>query len=152
MFGKPLLNNVMRLYYVQLDKRLDCRNSKALLAKLYRCYGASQCDEQMPTTAACMQTIQLSGYTEMEKRHIARRYLEKEVRKGCAIPEGSVELTDGALDVIIQQYSRESGVRGLKKQLEKVFRKVALALATSEHVTVRSAPGCVRDSSCNEGV
>jgi ATP-dependent Lon protease len=83
--------------------------------------------------------IELSGYTEDEKRHIARLYLEREVRKACAIPEGAVELSDGALDVIIKQYCRESGVRNLKKQLEKVFRKAALALATSDHVTVRPA-------------
>lgn len=84
-----------------------------------------------------MQVIQLSGYTEDEKRHIARLYLEKEVRAGCAIPENSVELTDGALDVVIKQYCRESGVRNLKKQLEKAYRKVALKLATSEHLRVR---------------
>jgi hypothetical protein len=56
-----------------------------------------------------LQVIQLSGYTEHEKQHIARLYLEKEVRKNCAIPEGSVELTDKALDVLIKQYCRESG-------------------------------------------
>ena len=90
------------------------------------------------TCLAMMQVIELSGYTEDEKTHIARLYLEKEVRAGCAIPEGAVELTDGALDTIIKQYCRESGVRNLKKQLEKVFRKAALSLATSDQVTVRS--------------
>ena len=105
-----------------------------------------------------LQVIQLSGYTEHEKQHIARLYLEKEVRKNCAIPEGSVELTDKALDVLIKQYCRESGVRSLKKHLEKVFRKVALKLATSDQVTVRSKcwvlclhaawPTCEASSAC----
>ena len=89
------------------------------------------------TCEVAPQVIQLSGYTEDEKRHIARLYLEKEVRASCAIPEGAVQLTDAALDVMIKQYCRESGVRNLKKQLEKTFRKVALKLATSEHLHVR---------------
>jgi ATP-dependent Lon protease len=87
--------------------------------------------------AGGMQVIELSGYTEHEKMQISRKYLEPQVRNSCAIPEGSVELTDGALDMLIKQYCRESGVRNLKKQLEKVFRKIALVLATSDQVTVR---------------
>lgn len=83
--------------------------------------------------------IELSGYTGHEKTHIAREYLEKEVRGNCAIPEGSVELTDGALECLIQQYCRESGVRNLKKQLEKVYRKSAMTLATSDKLEVRFA-------------
>lgn len=81
--------------------------------------------------------IELSGYTAHEKTRIAREYLEKEVRGSCAIPEGSVQLTDGALECLIQQYCRESGVRNLKKQLEKVYRKSAMTLATSDKLEVR---------------
>lgn len=80
--------------------------------------------------------IELSGYTAHEKTHIAREYLEKEVRGNCAIPEDSVELTDGALETLIQQYCRESGVRNLKKQLEKVYRKAAMTLAVSDKLEV----------------
>jgi ATP-dependent Lon protease len=82
------------------------------------------------------QVIELSGYTGHEKRHIARLYLEKEVRKTCAIPEGSVEITDEAMETIIQQYCRESGVRNLKKQIEKIYRKTAMTLATSDQLEV----------------
>jgi ATP-dependent Lon protease len=83
-----------------------------------------------------VQVIELSGYTWHEKIHIARNYLEKQVRSDCAIPEGSVDLTDDAMSTIIQQYCRESGVRNLKKQLEKVYRKAALHLATSQAIEV----------------
>jgi ATP-dependent Lon protease len=83
-----------------------------------------------------MEVIELSGYTGHEKTHIARQYLEKQVRKSCAIPDGSVELTDDALETIIQQYCRESGVRNLKKQLEKVYRKAAKHLAMSDKIEV----------------
>jgi ATP-dependent Lon protease len=85
-----------------------------------------------------LQVIELSGYTWHEKIHIARNYLEKQVRSDCAIPEGSVDLTDDAMSTIIQQYCRESGVRNLKKQLEKVYRKAALHLATSQAIDVGS--------------
>lgn len=84
-----------------------------------------------------MQVIELSGYTWHEKLHIARKYLEKQVRTDCAIPEGSVDFTDDAMSTIIQQYCRESGVRNLKKQLEKVYRKAAKKLATSDNIEVR---------------
>jgi Lon-like ATP-dependent protease len=83
-----------------------------------------------------VQVIELSGYTEHEKMHIARKYLEPEVLKNCSIPDNAVQLTDSALDTMVKQYCRESGVRGLKKQLEKVYRKAALKLATSEYLTV----------------
>jgi ATPase family associated with various cellular activities (AAA) len=110
------------------------------------CTGTCTCSScSCLQTCACStldraaQVIQLSGYTEDEKRHIARLYLEKEVRKSTAIPDGAVQLTDAALDTVIKQYCRESGVRSLKKHLEKLFRKVALTLATSNQVTVRPA-------------
>lgn len=74
--------------------------------------------------------------------HIARKYLEKQVRADCAIPEGSVDFTDDAMSTIIQQYCRESGVRSLKKQLEKVYRKAAKKLATSDNIEVcKHGPG-----------
>jgi ATP-dependent Lon protease len=84
-----------------------------------------------------VQVIELSGYTEDEKMQIARKFLEPEVHANCAIPENAVQLADSALDCIIKHYCRESGVRSLKKQLEKVFRKVALQLASSKELTVR---------------
>lgn len=94
--------------------------------------------------SAPVQIIEVSGYTAFEKTHIARSYLEPTVRKACAIPEGAVELTDSALAVLIESYCRESGVRNLKKQLEKVYRKVALRLATSEQLEVRRSHWAAR--------
>jgi ATP-dependent Lon protease len=99
-----------------------------------------------------VQVIELSGYTWHEKLHIARKYLEKQVRSSCAIPDGSVELTDDAMSTIIQQYCRESGVRNLKKQLEKVYRKAAKQLAMSDKIEVRGASACGHLSILHEHV
>lgn len=66
-----------------------------------------------------------------EKRVIARRYLEPTAAKEAGIPSGAVTLTDPVMEQLIGDYCREAGVRNLKKQLEKVYRKVALKLVKS---------------------
>ncbi|KAF8065961.1 lon protease [Scenedesmus sp. PABB004] len=75
-----------------------------------------------------MEVIRLSGYTSDEKRAIARRYLEPQSQADSGVPGDAVEVTDGAMDVLIEEYAREAGVRNLKKQLEKIYRKAALTL------------------------
>ena len=78
-----------------------------------------------------MEVIRLSGYASDEKRAITRRYLEPQAAKDAGIPEGSASLSDEAVELLIDEYCREAGVRNLKKQLEKIYRKVALQLVKS---------------------
>ena len=55
----------------------------------------------------------------------------------CAgVPKGAASLTDPAMDMLINEYCREAGVRNLKKHLEKVYRKVALKLVKGGNITV----------------
>ena len=76
-----------------------------------------------------MEIIQLSGYTAVEKRHIARRYLvERQLDRNGITPE-ILSLSDGALDRIITEYTREAGVRNLEREIGSVCRKVAKAIA-----------------------
>ncbi|KAI8475159.1 MAG: Lon protease C-terminal proteolytic domain-containing protein [Monoraphidium minutum] len=75
-----------------------------------------------------MEVIRLSGYASDEKTAIARSYLEPQARTDAGVPPGAVEVTDGAMGVLIDQYCREAGVRNLKKHLEKLYRKAALKL------------------------
>ena len=80
--------------------------------------------------------IHISGYTADEKRAIGRKYLEPQAIAGSAMPSNAIEITDPAMDMLIEHYCRESGVRNLKKQLEKIYRKLALQLVTSDDLTV----------------
>jgi ATP-dependent Lon protease len=76
-----------------------------------------------------MEILQLSGYTEEEKLHIARSYLvPRQIRENGLRP-GEIEFTDAALSEIIRQYTREAGVRELERQIGNVCRKVAAKVA-----------------------
>ncbi|KAJ1292513.1 hypothetical protein BS78_02G397200 [Paspalum vaginatum] len=75
-----------------------------------------------------MENIAIAGYITDEKMHIARDYLEKNTREACGIKPEQVEVTDAALLALIENYCREAGVRNLQKQIEKIYRKIALQL------------------------
>ncbi|WVZ67150.1 hypothetical protein U9M48_016271 [Paspalum notatum var. saurae] len=75
-----------------------------------------------------MENIAIAGYITDEKMHIARDYLEKNTREACGIKPEQVEVTDAALLALVENYCREAGVRNLQKQIEKIYRKIALQL------------------------
>ncbi|KAL9248245.1 hypothetical protein vseg_021589 [Gypsophila vaccaria] len=75
-----------------------------------------------------MEVISIAGYITDEKMHIARDYLEKTTREACGIKPEQVDMTDAALLALIESYCREAGVRNLQKQIEKIYRKIALHL------------------------
>jgi len=77
-----------------------------------------------------MEIIEISGYTFEEKAAIAAKYLEPVARETAGLKNADVRLLPEAVDVLIKQYCRESGVRNLKKQIEKVYRKVALKIVS----------------------
>ena len=80
-----------------------------------------------------MELIEVEGYLAEEKREIARRHLVPKEQKLFDFGEGNaVKFSAAAIDEIIEHYTRESGVRQLEKQVEKVFRKVAYLTSTSE--------------------
>ena len=73
-----------------------------------------------------MEVIEISGYIEEEKIKIAEKYLAPEARKNAGLENVNVELTEEAIKSLIKNYCRESGVRNLKKQIDKIYRKSAL--------------------------
>jgi ATP-dependent Lon protease len=77
-----------------------------------------------------MEIIQLGGYTEEEKVHIARRYLLPRQMSEHGLPPEGLIVTDAALRTVISEYTREAGVRNLERQLGTISRKVAARLAT----------------------
>ena len=69
-----------------------------------------------------MEIIQIGSYTSHEKFHIAKNHLLEEVLEDNGLDESQLILEDDAIKTIIEKYTREAGVRGLKRQLETVAR------------------------------
>ncbi len=70
-----------------------------------------------------MEIISLAGYTEDEKREIAKQHLVAKQVKAHGLKKGEFTLTDGALTDIIRYYTREAGVRSLEREIAKLARK-----------------------------
>jgi len=79
-----------------------------------------------------METIELAGYTIDEKKHIARRYLVPRQIEANGLKPSQIEFADPALVAIIEEYTREAGVRNLERQIGTVCRKVAREVAEGE--------------------
>ncbi|SPQ23692.1 b69d3d16-0192-4aa5-841e-f8306b00f70e [Thermothielavioides terrestris] len=75
-----------------------------------------------------MEVIRLSGYVSDEKMAIAERYLAPQAQELAGLKDANVQLTKTAIEELIKSYCREAGVRNLKKQIEKVYRKSALKI------------------------
>jgi ATP-dependent Lon protease len=75
-----------------------------------------------------MELIELSGYVADEKKAIADRYLSPQAKELSGLKDVDVQLDESAIEELINKYCRESGVRNLKKQIEKVYRKSALKI------------------------
>jgi Lon-like ATP-dependent protease len=75
-----------------------------------------------------MEMIELSGYVADEKMAIAERYLGPAAKELAGLKDVDVNLSKEAIKELIKSYCRESGVRNLKKQIEKVYRKSALKI------------------------
>jgi len=75
-----------------------------------------------------MELIQLSGYVADEKKAIADKYLAPAAKEAAGLANADVQLSEEAIEELIKSYARESGVRNLKKQIEKVYRKSALKI------------------------
>ncbi len=72
-----------------------------------------------------MEVIEISGYTENEKEHIAKEHLIPKQMEVNGIPRGTLTIQAGALRKIINLYTKEAGVRGLERKLGQICRKAA---------------------------
>jgi ATP-dependent Lon protease len=87
-----------------------------------------------------MEIIDVSGYTQEEKVAIAQRHLLPKQLKEHGIDKLQLKLTTPTLKTLIQNYTRESGVRGLEKQVAKVVRYVAKSIAMEEQYIQNPKP------------
>lgn len=76
-----------------------------------------------------METISLSGYTTVEKRHIAKRHLLPKQIRANGLTEGQINMSDEVIDKTITSYTRESGVRNLERELGSICRYKAVQFA-----------------------
>ena len=76
-----------------------------------------------------METIELAGYTIDDKRHIARSYLVDRQIAANGLKPSQIEFSDAALTAIIEEYTREAGVRNLERLIGTICRKVARGVA-----------------------
>lgn len=92
-----------------------------------------------------MEVIQFPGYTAVEKFQIARKHLLPKAMKGMGIKAQNLKVTDEALQTVIQDYTRESGVRGLKKQMDTLCRYAAVKLVKGEQKSITVSPKRLKD-------
>lgn len=90
-----------------------------------------------------MEILQLAGYTEEEKLHIARGYLvPRQIRENSLRLE-EISFSDEALRRIIRDYTREAGVRNLEREIGSVCRKVATRIAEGTEGATEVVPGSI---------
>jgi ATP-dependent Lon protease len=124
----PAQNHSFRDHYLEIN--LD-------LSRVLFIATANQLGTIHPALLDRMELIQLSGYTEDEKVHIAKMYLIPRQLGEHGLQPGQLEITDGALRRTIAEYTREAGVRSLERQIGTMARKVAAKVATDAAFTAR---------------
>ena len=117
----PAQNNSFRDHYLEVP--LD-------LSRVLFIATANQLDTLHPALLDRMEILTLAGYTEEDKKHIARTYLLPRQLQEHGLPAGALEISDDALGAVISQYTREAGVRSLERRLGAIARKIAARIAS----------------------
>ncbi|HEX8140751.1 MAG TPA: endopeptidase La [Pyrinomonadaceae bacterium] len=119
----PQQNNTFRDHY--LDLPFD-------LSKVFFIATANQLGPIPPPLRDRMEIIQLAGYSDQEKLHIARQYLIPRQIQENGLQPHQFEITDAAVMLIATRYTREAGVRQMERTIGSVIRKAALRIAQGE--------------------
>ena len=90
----------------------------------------------LPPLLDRMEVIRIPGYTEDEKINIAEKFLLAKQIKNNGVKDGELEITDGTIKEIIRNYTRESGVRNLEREISKVIRKAVKKVVNNEQKKV----------------
>lgn len=119
----PEQNNSFHDNYVDIDYDL----SKVMFIATANNIGAIP-----PPLLDRMELIEVSGYITEEKIEIARRHLIPKELENNGLTKDKVKFTPSAIEYIIENYTRESGVRELEKKISKIMRKIALEIASDK--------------------
>jgi len=90
----------------------------------------------LPPLLDRMEVIRIPGYTEDEKINIANKYLLPKQIKDNGVKEGELDLTEGTMKEVIRNYTKESGVRNLEREISKISRKVVKKVISGEKTKV----------------
>ncbi len=90
----------------------------------------------LPPLLDRMEVIRIPGYTEDEKINIAEKFLLEKQIKNNGVKDGELDITDGTIKEIIRNYTRESGVRNLEREISKVIRKAVKKVVNNEEKKV----------------
>jgi len=86
-----------------------------------------------------MEVIRLSGYTELEKMEIAKRFLVRKQLEQTGLSEKEIEFADDGLQSLVQNYTREAGVRNLEREVGNVCRKIARKVVVAQSSSKKEA-------------
>ena len=92
-----------------------------------------------------MEVIQFNGYTPIEKYQIARKHLIPKALKDVGIKSRNLDISDDALNAIISDYTREAGVRGLKKKIDTLCRSVAVKIVEGNGKSLKVGTDSLRE-------
>jgi len=132
----PEQNNAFRDHY--LDVPFD-------LSKVLFIATANWMDPIPEPLRDRMEIIELPGYTEEEKIHIAQKYLIPKQTSEHGLTTGQVEFTEEGLREIIHSYTREAGVRNLEREIATIVRKQARRMAEGKPDQLTVTPEVVRE-------
>jgi ATP-dependent Lon protease len=116
--------------YMFMDHYLDVEYD---LSQVFFIATANVLHTVPPALQDRMEVIRLSGYTELEKLEIAKKFLVPKQMKQTGLKTGDLEFTDDGLQSLIQYYTREAGVRNLEREIGNVSRKVARKVVNSQN-------------------
>lgn len=92
-----------------------------------------------------MEVIHFEGYTPLEKLSIAKEHLLPKAMEKMGIPEGKINISDNMINTIISEYTREAGVRGLRKRMDTLCRGAAVQIAKNPDATFEVTKEGLRD-------
>ncbi len=102
------------------------------LSKVMFIATANSLDSIQPALLDRMEIIEITGYSMEEKIQIAKKYLLPKQRKAHGLKANQLKVSDAAIEVIVEQYTRESGVRHLDKRIASLARNAAKNLAMGD--------------------
>jgi ATP-dependent Lon protease len=105
------------------------------LSKVMFIATANSIDTIQPALLDRMEVIEISGYTVEEKIEIAKKYLIPKQRKAHGLKAPQFKMADDVIEKLIEEYTRESGVRGLEKKIASLVRYNAQKIATNEKLS-----------------